>query len=102
KRALSNLVENALHYAGNVVLRLDSQSEGVTIAVEDDGPGIPDEQLKRVLEPFVRLDTARPRDTVGFGLGLPIVAKIVAGEGGTLSLSNRAGGGLRAAIFLPR
>jgi signal transduction histidine kinase len=102
KRALSNLVENALHYAGNVVLRLDSKSEGVTIAVEDDGPGIPDEQLKRVLEPFVRLDTARPRDTVGFGLGLPIVAKIVAGEGGTLSLSNRAGGGLRAAIFLPR
>ncbi|MGQ7474060.1 ATP-binding protein, partial [Streptococcus suis] len=59
KRALSNLVENALHYAGNVVLRLDSKSEGVTIAVEDDGPGIPDEQLKRVLEPFVRLDTAR-------------------------------------------
>ncbi|MFN3433095.1 MAG: ATP-binding protein [Sphingomonas sp.] len=102
KRALGNLVENALHYAGNVAIRLTSAAAGVTIAVEDDGEGIPDDQLRRVLEPFVRLDSARPRDTVGFGLGLPIVARIVEAEGGTLTLSNRAGGGLRAAIFLPR
>ncbi|MEH3158620.1 MAG: ATP-binding protein [Sphingomonas taxi] len=102
KRALGNLVENALHYAGNATIRLESASAGVTMTVEDDGAGIPEDQLRRVLEPFVRLDTARPRDTVGFGLGLPIVARIVEAEGGTLTLSNRATGGLSAAIFLPR
>ena len=102
KRALANLVENALHYAGNVTIRLDSAPAGVTIGVEDDGAGIPEDQLRRVLEPFVRLDTARPRDTIGFGLGLPIVARIVESEGGVLTLANRTGGGLRATIFLPR
>lgn len=101
KRALANLVENALHYAGNVAIRLDNAPDGVTLAVEDDGAGIPEDQLRRVLEPFVRLDTARPRDTIGFGLGLPIVARIVEAEGGTLTLSNRPEGGLRAAIVLP-
>ena len=77
KRALGNLGENALHYAGNVAIRLSSAPGRVCIAVEDDGAGIPEDQLRRVLEPFVRLDSARPRDTVGFGLGLPIVARIV-------------------------
>ncbi|MCP3735798.1 ATP-binding protein [Sphingomonas sp. RP10(2022)] len=101
KRALANLIENALHYAGNVTLRLESIDDGVTLTVEDDGTGIPEDQLRRVLEPFVRLDTARPRDTVGFGLGLPIVARIVETEGGTLTLSNRPESGLRAAITLP-
>ena len=101
KRALGNLVENALHYAGNVAIHLSSAPGRVCIAVEDDGAGIPEDQLRRVLEPFVRLDSARPRDTVGFGLGLPIVARIVETEGGTLTLSNRAEGGLRAAIELP-
>ncbi len=102
KRALGNLVDNALHYAGSVTLAIDSTPAGVTFRVEDDGPGIPDEALRRVLDPFVRLDTARPRDTVGFGLGLPIVARIVDTEGGTLTLANRREGGLRAAMFLPR
>ena len=58
--------------------------------------------MRRVLDPFVRLDTARPRDTIGFGLGLPIVARIVDAEGGSLTLANRPQGGLRATIFLPR
>jgi signal transduction histidine kinase len=102
KRALGNLIENALHYAGNVVLRLESEPAGVTMIVEDDGTGIPEDQLRRVLEPFVRLDTSRPRDTVGFGLGLPIVGRIVEAEGGVLTLANRPEGGLHAAIFLPR
>lgn len=101
KRALVNLVENALHYGERVTLTLLPPDGALTIRVEDDGPGIPDDQLDRVIEPFVRLDPARGRDTVGFGLGLPIVQLAVAAEGGTLSLTNRAAGGLRAEIVLP-
>lgn len=102
KRALVNLVENALHYGERVRLTLLPADPALTIRVEDDGPGIPDDQLTRVLEPFVRLDPARGRDTVGFGLGLSIVQLAVAAEGGTLTLSNRIEGGLRAEIVLPR
>ncbi len=102
KRALTNLVDNALHYGGSATIILQDVAGGVTIAIEDDGPGIPETSLKKVLEPFVRLDTSRPRDTIGFGLGLPIVVRIVEDEGGSLTLSNRPTGGLRAAITLPR
>ena len=102
KRALGNLVDNALHYAGGATIRLDADAEAVTVAVEDEGPGIPEEALASVLEPFVRLDAARARDTVGFGLGLSIVARIVEGEGGVLTLANRPGGGLSASMRLPR
>ena len=100
KRALVNLVENALHHGERVWITLEPGEERIAIRVEDDGPGIPEEKLASVLEPFVRLDAARSRDTVGFGLGLAIVNEAVAAEGGTLTLSNRAEGGLRAEIVL--
>ena len=98
---MTNLVENALHYGSVVTLTLAREAAGVVIRVADNGPGIPDDKLHEVLEPFVRLDPARGRDTVGFGLGLSIVAKAVADEGGTLTLSNRREGGLEACILLP-
>ncbi|AKH44122.1 signal transduction histidine kinase [Altererythrobacter atlanticus] len=101
RRVLSNLVENALHYAGNVRLTIHSQPDEVVITVEDDGPGIDEESLEEVLQPFVRLDEARSRDTPGMGLGLAIVDQIVRGEGGCFELSNRAEGGLRAVVRLP-
>ena len=102
KRALVNLTENARHHADRLWLILEAQPSQVIVAVEDDGPGIPEEALRKVLEPFVRLDRARARDTVGLGLGLSIVARVVEAEGGTLSLANRPQGGLRAEIRLPR
>jgi signal transduction histidine kinase len=101
KRAIVNLVENGLHYGNRVVLTLFDTGSEVVIRVEDDGPGIPDAQLTRVLEPFVRLDAARARDTIGLGLGLTIVAGAVAEHGGTLTLANRPEGGLRVDIGLP-
>ena len=102
KRALTNLVENALHYGEHAVITLAADgATGVHIRVEDDGPGIPEDSLELVLEPFVRLDAARRRDTVGFGLGLSIVSRVVAAEGGELKLSNRPEGGLCAEIHLP-
>lgn len=101
RRALSNLIENALHYAGSVWVTVRRDGAMAEIVFEDDGPGIPSERLDDVLQPFVRLDTARSRDTPGMGLGLPIVARAVALEGGVLQLRNREQGGLCVTIRLP-
>ncbi len=102
KRALNNLVDNAVHYAGQCCIRLVPVDGAVAIRVEDKGPGIPEEDLQRVMQPFVRLDAARSRDTVGFGLGLSIVARAAEAEGGSFRLANCEGGGLCAEILLPR
>jgi signal transduction histidine kinase len=101
RRALSNLIENALHYGGNVRVAVTREGGSAQVMVEDDGPGIPEDRIANALQPFVRLDSARARDTAGMGLGLPIVQRSVALEGGTLDLRNRAQGGLRATIRLP-
>lgn len=101
RRALSNLVENALAYAGNARIEVRQADGAVEIVVEDDGPGIPEERMGEVLQPFIRLDSARSRNTAGMGLGLPIVQRSVQAEGGTLLLANRLHGGLRVTIRLP-
>ena len=74
---------------------------GVEKSYSYDGPGIPEDRIADALQPFVRLDTARTRDTAGMGLGLPIVRRAVRMENGTLDLRNRPEGGLRATIRLP-
>jgi len=102
KRAISNLIDNAIHHGTQAVVRVSEDRDTVTIAVEDNGPGLPEARMDDVLQPFVRLESARPRDTVGFGLGLPIVARAAEREGGELRLRNRPEGGLRAEIALPR
>ncbi|WP_419807563.1 ATP-binding protein [Sphingomonas sp.] len=102
KRALGNLVDNAVRFGNRVTITLTSTDAQVVIAVEDDGPGIDPALMARVREPFVRGAAERGRDTAGFGLGLAIVERMVTAEGGTLGLANRAAGGLRVAIVLPR
>lgn len=102
RRALANLIENALHYAGTVNVHIDDRDDVVEIRVEDDGPGIPEGRMEDVFQPFFRLDVSRARDTPGMGLGLAIVREAVRFEGGTLVLRNRAEGGLAAIITLPR
>ncbi|MGV3480803.1 MAG: ATP-binding protein [Sphingobium sp.] len=101
RRALSNLVENALHYGKTAALSLDRDGEDLVIRVDDDGPGIPEDRMADVLKPFIRLDTARSRNTGGLGLGLAIVARAVERERGNLQLANRPDGGLRVEIRLP-
>jgi len=102
RRAIVNLVDNAIRYGSAVCLSLTADGGMVDVTVTDDGPGIPEDAMMLVREPFVRLDHARGRDTSGFGLGLSIVDRAVTGEGGSFTLANRAEGGLSARIRLPR
>ena len=101
KRAVRNLLDNAVKYgkAGSVNIRPTSRT--IEIDIDDEGPGIPEEELSRVLEPFYRLEQSRSRETGGVGLGLAIAQSIVQAHGGTLTLSNRPTGGLRARVALP-
>lgn len=100
-RALGNLIDNAIRYGNGARVRLSHDEGGVVIDVDDDGPGIPDERLASVFEPFVRGDDSRSAETGGAGLGLSIARSIIRGHGGTIDLANREGGGLRARVRLP-
>jgi signal transduction histidine kinase len=101
RRALANLLDNAVQYGGSARLDLRRIGEEVVLTVEDDGPGIPEESLAEVVQPFVRLDAARARNTAGMGLGLAIVQDAIQAEGGVFTLENRREGGLRATVRLP-
>ena len=101
KRSLTNLVDNAAIHGGSARVTLAVEGSQAVLVVEDRGPGISEDELDHVLQPFHRLDAARARNTPGLGLGLSIVAEIVRREGGVLKFSNRPrGGGLRAEIRL--
>lgn len=102
KRALSNLVENAVKYGGQARIRLGETRAGVVVEIEDDGPGIAPADRDRALEPFVRLESSRNGETGGFGLGLTIAASVIEGHGGRLVLTDGAGGrGLLVRVELP-
>ncbi|MBN8809312.1 MAG: HAMP domain-containing protein [Sphingomonas sp.] len=102
KRALTNLIDNAQHYGTKIEVTLAETPDAIAITVADDGPGIPAADRDRALQPFVRLDPARARDTQGFGLGLAIVQRAVAAHEGTLTLDTAPLGGLEVRITLPR
>jgi hypothetical protein len=102
KRALANLVANAMHYAGSALVRLQPPANQVVlIVVEDNGPGIPPGDLERMFEPFHRGEPSRNRETGGVGLGLAIARNIVRAHGGDIALANRSEGGLRVTVTLP-
>jgi signal transduction histidine kinase len=102
KRALANLIANAVSYGGSAQVVLASPLAGtIGVAIEDTGPGIPPQELDRVFEPFHRVESSRNRETGGVGLGLPIARNILRAHGGDVTLSNRPGGGARATVTLP-
>lgn len=101
KRVVVNLLENAVKYGQHPSITLGRSEHGVRIEVSDQGPGIPQEVLQRVFDPFFRLEASRNRDTGGVGLGLSAARAIVREQGGELTLSNRNGGGLLACVALP-
>lgn len=101
KRALSNLIGNAIAYGKSARVILVTSADGVRVRVEDKGPGIPENALYRVFEPFERMDHSRNCGTGGAGLGLSIAKQAVEREGGTITLENRQEGGLAAEVYLP-
>jgi signal transduction histidine kinase len=101
KRCLRNLIENALKYGKSALVVIEDGAERLTLRIRDRGPGIPDEELERVFEPFHRVEASRGRDSGGTGLGLTIARSVAQLHGGTLVLRN-VPGGLEAVLTLPR
>lgn len=102
KRCLANLIDNAVLYGKHAHIFVEDSPTCLCVRIEDDGPGLPDESLEQVFEPFYRLESSRNRGTGGTGLGLTIARNIAQTHGGTIQLCNRQEGGLEAAICLPR
>jgi signal transduction histidine kinase len=102
KRALRNLISNALRYGGTAAVSVVTEPRAIVLKVEDEGPGIPADRIDAMTEPFVRGEASRSRATGGAGLGLTLARAIAEERGGALVLANRPGGGLSAEIRLPR
>lgn len=101
KRALANLLDNAVKYGMRAHVAIHSAADKVEIVIDDEGPGIAEDKLAHVFQPFYRIEGSRSRETGGIGLGLAIALSIVQAHNGQLFLSNRPEGGLRARIRLP-
>ena len=102
KRALGNLIDNAVLYGGHATVRIEDSAARLVLHVLDEGPGVAEAELERVFEPFYRLETSRSRATGGTGLGLGIARNIARAHGGDVVLRNRPEGGLDAVMSLPR
>ena len=106
RRALRNLIENAVRYGGAARVSLEREGQFAVVRVEDDGPGIPAGEIAAMMEPFARGDASRNRGTGGAGLGLTLARAIAEQHGGAIALSNRTGAdgksaGLLAELRLP-
>ena len=101
RRALRNLIENAIVYGERAHVSVVREDGAIRLVVADGGPGIAEDRMEEMMEPFTRLEGSRNRETGGAGLGLALVRAIMAEHGGALKLVNRAGGGLEASLVLP-
>jgi signal transduction histidine kinase len=101
KRALRNLVENAVTYGGQADIAVRATPTDIVITIDDTGPGLPEEELERVFAPFYRVERSRNRATGGVGLGLTVARMVIQRQGGSIALANRAEGGLRQTVILP-
>ena len=101
KRSFENIINNGLTYGKKVVVNLEKSLNRVMIIVEDDGPGIPEDQHRNVFKPFFRLDKSRSLNHSGVGLGLAIVEDVINSHGGNIQLSKSRFNGLQVKISLP-
>ena len=95
------MIQNGLNYANNVHVSLKKGNNRALITIEDDGPGIPEDQYKNVFKPFFRLDKSRILNKSGVGLGLAIVEDIINSHGGGVQLGRSNHNGLLVKISLP-
>lgn len=102
RRGFCNLIDNAVKYGQHARLDLSADADSIRVTVDDDGPGLPEEELERVFLPFYRVEQSRSRDTGGVGLGLAVARTVFRAHGGDVRLANRPEGGLRASVVLPR
>ena len=102
KRALTNLIDNAVAHGAKVAVETVATGQGVEVRVDDDGPGIDPAHYEDAFRPFSRLDETRTRNAKGVGLGLAIARDVARAHGGEVSLSKSPRGGLRAALRLPQ
>ena len=101
KRCFENIIHNGLTYGKNVVLNVQKTTNRVVIIIDDDGPGIPEDQYKNVFKPFFRLDKSRSLNKSGVGLGLAIVEDIINSHGGNIQLNKNHLKGLQVRVSLP-
>jgi two-component system osmolarity sensor histidine kinase EnvZ len=101
RRCFENLIQNGLSYGKNVYINLSSTTNRLIVLIEDDGPGIPDDEYKNVFKPFYRLDKSRSLNKSGVGLGLSISEDIITSHGGSIQLSKGNHSGLQVKISLP-
>lgn len=102
KRAFRNLIENGIRYGSSVQVKAGTLGGDVLVTITDQGPGIPQEKLQDVFEPFVRLEESRSEETGGIGLGLSITRSIIHAHGGTIDLKNGRAVGLVVEVKLPK
>ena len=102
KRCVGNLLDNAVIYGQRAHVGVEDRPQSLTLRIRDEGPGIPEEMLERVFDPFFRLEASRSRETGGTGLGLSIARNIARAAGGDVSIRNHPSGGLEAVLLLPR
>ena len=100
RRCLDNLITNACIYGGSARIGLAQEGENVVVTVADDGPGIPEDMLERVFEPYFRLESSRNPSSGGIGLGLAIARNMALLNNGEIELRNRSQGGLEARVVL--
>ena len=101
KRSFENIIQNGLTYGENVYVHVQKGNKRALVIIEDDGPGIPEDQYKNVFKPFFRLDKSRSLNQSGVGLGLAIVEDIINSHGGNIQLNKSKYNGLQVKISLP-
>jgi two-component system osmolarity sensor histidine kinase EnvZ len=101
KRCFTNLIQNGVSYGKNVFIKISKTKSRMAVIIEDNGPGIPEDQYRNVFKPFFRIDKSRSLNKSGVGLGLSISEDIINSHGGNIKLAKSNYGGLQAKIFLP-
>ena len=101
KRCLGNLIDNGLSYGSKVVISTKKTIKDLIILVDDDGPGIPENEYQNVTKPFYRIDKSRGQNKSGVGLGLSIANDIIRSHGGNIAFEKSPLSGLRVRISLP-